>query len=203
VTRAGRWRPGRRAAGVGALAAAVALAGACGVPTDGSPREISADELPPGLVDAPSTTAPSSPGGDAEVVQLYYVADDSLVPAFGEVARPARVDVVLRALLEGPDPAYVARGYRSALPQGEELVPAADQRAGVARVELAPTFREIPAADQVLAVGQIVLTLTARPGVGQVRFLLDGQPVAVPRADGSVTAQPVSRDDYAALRADA
>ncbi len=43
------------------------------------------------------------------------------------------------------------------------------------------------------------MTATARPGVGQVRFTLDGQPVEVPHADGSVGTDAVSRDDYAAL----
>lgn len=195
-----RRRTGLSAA-VASVVAAASVAAACGVPTDGSPREISADELPPGLVEAPSTTA-TTPRGDAEVVQLYYVLDDELAPAFGDVARPARVDAVLRALLDGPAKEFAEEGYRSALPQGEALVLSAELRAGVARVELTPAFREIPAADQVLAVGQIVLTLTARPGVGQVRFVLDGQPIAVPRADGSVTTQTVSRDDYTALRRD-
>lgn len=196
-----RHRP-RLVAVLASVVVAASVAGACGVPTDGSPREISADELPPGLVEAPSTTATSTPKGDAEVVQLYYVLEDELAPAFGDVTRPARVDAVLRALLDGPAEEFADEGYRSALPQGEELVLSAELRAGVSRVELMPTFREIPAADQVLAVGQIVLTLTARPGVGQVRFVLDGQPIAVPRADGSVTTQTVSRDDYTALRRD-
>lgn len=189
-------------ASASAVAVASVVGAACGVPTDGSPRKISADELPPGLVEATSTTATSAPKGDTEVVQLYYVLEEELAPAFGDVARPARVDAVLRALLDGPAEEFAAEGYRSALPQGEDLVLSAEVRAGVARVELTPAFREIPAADQVLAVGQIVLTLTARPGVGQVRFVLDGQPIAVPRADGSVTTQTVSRDDFAALRRD-
>ena len=50
-----------------------------------------------------------------------------------------------------------------------------------------------------LALGQLVLTATARPGVGQVRFTLEGLPVQVPTADGTVTSDPLSRDDYLAL----
>ncbi len=46
---------------------------------------------------------------------------------------------------------------------------------------------------------QLVCTFTARAGIGQVAFTLSGAPVDVPRGDGSLTADPVSRDDYAEL----
>ncbi len=44
-----------------------------------------------------------------------------------------------------------------------------------------------------------MLTATARPGVGQVRFTLEGLPVQVPTADGTIASDPLSRDDYLAL----
>ena len=53
--------------------------------------------------------------------------------------------------------------------------------------------------DQLLALAQLVFTLTARPGIGQVRFTLRGEAIQVPRADGSLVATPVSRDDYSAV----
>lgn len=40
---------------------------------------------------------------------------------------------------------------------------------------------------------------TAQPGVGLVEFSIDGDPIDVPRADGSLTDSAVTRDDYAPL----
>ncbi|MDH6463718.1 hypothetical protein M2302_003915 [Micromonospora sp. A200] len=53
--------------------------------------------------------------------------------------------------------------------------------------------------DEVLAYGQIVCTLTSRHEVTTVAFLRDGAPLGVPRADGSLAVQPLTRADYAPL----
>jgi len=60
---------------------------------------------------------------------------------------------------------------------------------------------EISPIDQPLAIAQIVLTLTSRPGIGQVNFLVNGEPQAVPRGGGELAPadQPVAYDDYATL----
>jgi spore germination protein GerM len=71
--------------------------------------------------------------------------------------------------------------------------------AGVATVDLRPTISALGSDEQLLAVAQVVCTLTGRPGVGPVAFTLDGSPVDIPRGDGSLTNEPVSRDDYAEL----
>ena len=56
---------------------------------------------------------------------------------------------------------------------------------GFVTVDLAgEPFDRIDPADQRAAIAQIVLTLVGRPGVGQVTFTLDGEPMRVPRADG-------------------
>ncbi|MGH9272128.1 MAG: hypothetical protein ACRDZ2_12740, partial [Ilumatobacteraceae bacterium] len=49
-----------------------------------------------------------------------------------------------------------------------------------------------------------VLTLTRRPGIGQVQFSLEGEPLAVPGGDGVQTdpGESVSRVDYADLLSD-
>ena len=62
-------------------------------------------------------------------------------------------------------------------------------------------FERIDPADQRGAIGQLVLTLTQRPGVGQVRFTTDGELQRVPRGDGlqSEAGEPVSRQDYLSL----
>ena len=69
-------------------------------------------------------------------------------------------------------------------------------RTGIASVELGARFRELPLSEQRLAVAQLVLTLTDRPGIGQVLFTVNEEAVEVPRLNGSIARGPVSRDDY-------
>jgi spore germination protein GerM len=56
-------------------------------------------------------------------------------------------------------------------------------------------FTGLGGGNQQLAVAQIVWTVTEFPGVQQVRFSIDGQPLEVPTDEG-LTDQPVDRDDY-------
>ena len=73
---------------------------------------------------------------------------------------------------------------------------------GFVTVDMAgEAFQRIDPADQRSAIGQLVLTLTERPGIGQVRFTLDGEPMRVPRRDGlqSEPGESVSRLDYQSL----
>ncbi len=71
--------------------------------------------------------------------------------------------------------------------------------AGTAEVDLLSAISALAGDEQLLAVAELVCTLTGRPGVGRVSFTLNGAPVDVPRGDGSLTARPVSRDDYRVL----
>jgi len=72
---------------------------------------------------------------------------------------------------------------------------------GVAVINLSEAFAEISGSDQLIAIAQLVLTATARPGVGQVAFTLGGTPIEVPRGDGSLTSGVVTRDGYRSLAA--
>jgi spore germination protein GerM len=53
--------------------------------------------------------------------------------------------------------------------------------------------------EQLIALAEIVYTATARPGVGQVSFTLEGEPIEIPRGDGSLTSDAVTRGDYREL----
>jgi spore germination protein GerM len=70
---------------------------------------------------------------------------------------------------------------------------------GTAIVDLSRPFTALSGSDQLLALAQIVFTLTSRPGIGQVQFTLGGAAIDIPRANGSLTPSPVSRDDYGPL----
>jgi hypothetical protein len=54
--------------------------------------------------------------------------------------------------------------------------------------------------DDVLAYGQIVCTLTGRGAeIGTVSFVSHGEPLAVPRPDGSLTGGELTISDYTSL----
>ena len=95
----------------------------------------------------------------------------------------------------------VGIGLRSLLP--EDLVNrAVESGTGFVTVDLATEpFEQIDPADQRAAIAQLVLTLVGRPGVGQVRFTLDGEALRVPLGNGlqSDPGELVSRQDYLAV----
>ena len=169
---------------------------ACGVSSDDHASRVAKRDVPFGLLDENSGAQPSTAGG--EDASIFLVKDDRLVAAVRRLAPTARPGNAVRALEQGPTKAEVAAGVRSALPK-THTVDGVSVAAGTAVVELDPSFATLPSGDQLLALAQLVFTLTARPGIGQVRFTLDGEDAQVPRADGSLVATPVSRDDYAAV----
>ena len=191
--------PGRR---VAAIAVALISVSACGIPTDEDARRIDPEEIPPGLLDvsAPTTVAGAlDPLGTTEVVAVYLIRDGALAPSLAEVGRGASLNDVIELIRVAPSEELAEEGFRSALVSDVPVVQSIALARGVADIDLGPAFLELPSNDQVLALGQLVLTATARPGVGQVRFTLEGLPVQVPTADGTIASDPLSRDDYLAL----
>ncbi len=185
----------RRARAVG-LVFVLACAG-CAVKGEPHAQVADDDAVPFALLepDAPRLVSPTS-GPVTESVPACFVRDGSLVVAPVVLPRPVLLEDVASALAEPPEVEGVA--LRTAVGD-PSIVGRVQLRAGTAQVDLRPVVSTLGGDDQVLAVAQLVCTLTARPGVGQVSFTLDGAPVDVPRGDGSLTANPVSRDDYAAL----
>jgi spore germination protein GerM len=179
-----------------ALAAVVGLA-ACGVPTHDSASKVRTKDVPFGLLNRENGTATSGDSGHEEVL-VYFANNGRLVASSRRLEPPVTVQSALRALSAGPNQLETAAGLRSALPDKNTFgrVSLSD---GTARVDLARPFTSLSSNDQIVALAQIVYTVTARPGVGLVRFTLLGAPTEVPRADGSLTAGRVSRDDYLAL----
>ncbi len=182
------------------LAAAIAIAAlstSCGVSGQGNARQIADDALPGGLVPDRTPTTTTTVGIASEPVRLYFVRDKHLVQVTSEVTAPAALKAVVDTLVSGP-PATNATGLRTAL-STEDLVRSVTLTRGRVRIDLTPTFEALPPSDQILALGQLVLTVTARPGVGQAEFTLDGKPVDVPRGNGLLVSGSVVREDYAKL----
>jgi hypothetical protein len=197
-----------RRAGAAALAAGLAtgLVLSCSVPRSGRAERINADDVPFGLAEAaPTTTTTILPpdaallldGDFSETVTLYFAQDTRFVAVSRTLNAPLTLDAVVDALTRGPRPEDGAAITRSVIGEGD--VEQVTSRGGVATVQLGAKFPELPPAEQRLGIAQLVLTLTERPGIGQVGFAVNGQPADVPRADGSLDQGPLSRDDYRTL----
>ena len=93
----------------------------------------------------------------------------------------------LDALGRGPNRNEVDVGLRSTLPD-ESRFPDVSVSRGTATVDLGRRFTALSGEDQVIALAQLVYTITGQPGIGLVRFTLDGRPTEVPRANGELTA---------------
>lgn len=190
---------------------ATVLVGGCAVADSGSFERIPDASVPFDLSSPAETrpiTATTMPteidDSDGELllepVDLYYVAGSRIVRVQRQLATPATVAQALAALGDTPTDDPSLAGLRSALPRGLPLE--VDVRRGVARVDAPRSFLEgLSALDQRLAIAQIVLTLTSRPGVGQVVITVEGSPIPVPRGRGDLVAAgtPVTYDDYSAL----
>lgn len=186
----------------------------CGVPREGDLQPLGADDLPPVLVDTTvvtTTTLPSegvsAVSGDSvapatvyEPVELYFISANRAVSTTRLLVSPATPTQVLDTLLQGIRGEEASTGLRSALPT--RFAATVDTRRGVALISAsAPFLSDLSPTDQRLAIAQIVLTLTRRPGIGQVSFRVDGTEIAVPRGAGDLTAAggTVTFDDYTVL----
>ena len=135
-----------------------------------------------------------------ESVLLYYVLDDRLTPAVEDLPLDSTPQDVLDTLLGGLPRYAEGTVLRTALP--EQLTATVVVSRGLAVVDTDTSLlTEISPVDQRFAIGQIVLTLTSRPGIGQVSFTVDGRPQAVPRGGGDLAPanEPVAYDDYVSL----
>jgi spore germination protein GerM len=187
----------------------------CGIPTDPEMRTIDRKAIPfrlsdtststvpptsttttttPNPTSTTSTVPPSTQPPVYEPVTLYFAWSDRVVEVKRLLTQQPRIDEVINMLAFGPLPGEAPPDARSAVEVGD--VEGVTVSGGVAIVQLANKFRDLPAAEQRKSVAQLVLTLTSRPGVGQVRFTVQGVALKVPRADGTFGESEASRDDY-------
>jgi hypothetical protein len=196
-------------------------AGACGISPEATPRAVDRADIPFSLPDTsstttttttsttvPDTTTPTTPPATVapgERVKVYLVqGTGNLVPVERLYPADPSLGTIITDLEADPSPAELAAGLRSALaPRG--TIVGLTVEGGTATVDLAPSFRELVPnpTEQQLAAGQLAMTLLDRgPGIGRVRFTIAGQPITVPRGDGSTPQTPdqsVSREDYLSI----
>lgn len=184
----------RLLAGLGALV--VAAAAGCGLPDDDRPRVIAPDDAPRDL--EPSTT--TTPEGGRDRVDLYFVDRQSgVLRAVRRQVEAATSSGVLAALLQGPGDG--AGDLTTSIPS-DTVVNSTRLDGNTLIVDLGPQdggIVGIGAVEQLQAFAQIVFTATALPEVEDVRFTLEGSPLAATTTDGAVSDRPVDRTDYRSL----
>lgn len=169
--------------------------------------------LPPTTVPRVTTTIPTSststtaaPTTTTTIVlvdeKLYFINGPKLKLVVRKVPPPTTATTVandaaravLADLVKG---ALSSENVRTAI-QASFIGGPPAVAAGVATVELTAAFSVLSDSDAQLAIAQLVYTLTELGGVGQVSFTRDGQPLSVPRSNGTQTVRPVTKDDYPA-----
>ena len=188
-------RPRPRAlGGLAVLGSALVLAG-CGLPTDGSPRDIP----PEFALDAvPSTVAPVVPSATGP--RAYFLSGPpgqlgTLLP----VSRQVNSNGILQSLFDGLTTAEQSQGLRTAIPEDTELLDARVLPDGTARIDVSDDIFAATDDATTEAVAQIVFTATGSFGASQVELLVDGERRAWPRGDGSLEEGPLTKFMYPAL----
>lgn len=188
------------------VALLVLFASACGPraqdsasPLRGIPGDLTA---PTSTTTTTSTSIAPTPTSTvaSEAVLLHFILGDSITTVLRTLPLGPEPQDVLDSLLDGFPTSSFGSDIRSAIPRDLEASVSVER--GLATVDTdGSLLTEISPIDQRLAIAQIVLTLTSRPGIGQVTFLVNGEPQAVPRGGGELAPadQPVAYDDYAML----
>lgn len=192
--------PARATAAATVLApamAAIVLAG-CGIQPEGAPRPIDPPHGPFQVLASRAPAATTTSGAVPE--QLFLVKEGMLVAVTRYVDREPAADELVADLLEGPTDPERDAGITNAL-LGSRVVSEVRLMDGWAVVELAAGIEGTERTDEMLGYAQLVCTLTARPEIRGVTFTRDGQSIAVPRGDGSLSQGPLIAADYAQLLA--
>ena len=188
-----------------ALCLVVTLA-SCGVDSQRNAHVFDESEVPYGLGDTtpppPSSVAVAPYAATAApttvAFDLYFIRSGVLVAVTRRAVTLLAPADLVTTLVAGPTPAEVTTGHRSAITSAD-IVTHTRESASIVTVDLAKTFNEIPRSDRIFALGQITLTLTAGTGVALVQYTIADVPIEVPKANGVVTRDPVTRGDYTSL----
>jgi hypothetical protein len=172
----------------------VFMAACGGLALDQEPRLLDTDEVPDALV-SPTTVDPGPrPGPDTVDAALFLFWPDAgeevlfgcAVPTAAGGSVEERAEAVIERLVR-LDPVanpYCPGAFTTAVPPdltvlGRRLV--VEQGGNVLELSLAKgPLGSVEATQQRRGIAQLVFTATDVPGVNAVRFLADGEPIAVP-----------------------
>ena len=202
------------------VAISTTLAAACGVSGEGELQRIGSDNLA-GLDQTTTTSStttttipPSttmvvvvSPTTDettttiaTETVQLYFLDGSRLVDISINLAGAPSVSRVIAALEAGPPTDEVGIGLQTLLPS--RLITSVAESGPGSPPSTSPRGHSKASTCAISAWrSPRSCSPSRRPGIGQVQFTLDGEPLAVPERDNvqTVPGALVSRNDYQSL----
>lgn len=190
----------RRPAGVLVIGLLVAvLVGGCSIQRTERVTRIDDEDVPFGLLDPDAPGVAAVPGGQQIAI---YLLDETgaLVPTIRQVSSDPTLYEITRALGATTDD-EAERGLQTKISGPDDILDVT-LSGGTATVTLAAGASQTLTADPLGTVAQITCTLTLQAGVGLVRFAIEDQAIDIPRADGTLTDEPVGRDDYASLIAE-
>lgn len=188
-------RSTNRAARVVGAVLMLAASLSCGVGLDEEPRSLST------TTGATSTTGSVDVESGTATAELFFVTDDSLVLVGRSVANTS-LENTIAALLSGPDERQAAAGLRMAIPADGRITSAEVDR-GLARLSINEAIQRIRGEEFELAIAQIVLSVTASPGVERVRFEDSaGSEIVVPSDAGGDVDEVSACDFLSKLAAD-
>lgn len=181
----------RRPALVLLLAITVA---SCGIPVEAEPEAVDVEIPPTPTVDAPTP-------GELAGVSIYLLEDESLVSVTRELPSPPSLTSIFDSLLDSVTETERQANLRTAIPPGTRTL-AVTEDGSVLLIDLSSEFAGVGGEEEIFAVAQIVLTATSIEGVDRVAFRLEGVPTDVPVANGALSVDPVSAEDYSTLVGD-
>ena len=173
----------------------VSIGVGCGVTTNDDVEVADADDVPFGLLEADRVPTALRPV-NGTVVQLYLFDSDSsaLVPVTRQVSA-AGIEAVAAELEAGPTASESFLGLRSALTD-IDAIDSVDIDGSTALVDLNDSFTTLGGSDQIVAIAQLVFTVTEQPTLDRLIISVNGETVEVPRDDGTLTRDPLTRADY-------
>ena len=178
----------------------VVLAAACGVPKDGHPRPIEAQNVPFDLLaptGASSTTTMPPATASRQVTIFLADADGHLVAVKRDVEAPSTLKKALTALLAGPSADEA--GLHTAITSDTKLLHLRGPVDGLVTLDLSRQLLDVTGRQQILALAQVVYTATGYPGVDRVLFQFNGASREVPNGEGTLTSTPLGRLSYRGL----
>ncbi len=173
-----------------ALLVATLVLGGCGVGVQSDPEQVAPGPLA-SWVPGPATTA------HAGRAAVFFVRGGHLVAAHRTLPPGDPLTQVVGQLVAGPVPGD-GTGLTTALPTTTRNV-GVRVAAGVATVDVPPSFARLGAHNQVLAVGQLVFTVMAQPGISGLQVAASGSVIEVPTDSGRLVSRPVTRADFASI----
>ena len=173
----------------------------CGIPAQTGATRVDDKAVPGGLLETPETTAvrETTASRPASVPARIYLIDGELLRGVLRTVADGTAMTLIDSLLVGPTDPEADDGIRSAL-VSDEVVSSTELRGRTLAIDLRAEFADARLRpNSASRWHNSTFTATEDPLVNSVAFTLEGEPISVPRGDGTTSDGPVRRADYQAL----